>query len=152
MKRCYYGAEGKIQKVPVTPTQPQKTNDLTEYMQQAVSLVDLYVPPDPALIERAKNAGKLALNPIVPGKRVRIDFHDYVQAGDVLSIEIDVSSSRVLGIAVSTYIGTPKDPVNMTLSLETFPDGTIYPAKVTLDAAAKKTHVEVQNSGFRKVG
>jgi hypothetical protein len=52
---------------------------------------------------------------------------------------------------VSTYLGTPKDPVSMTLGLETFPDGTIYPAQVTLDATEKKTHVEVMNSGFHKV-
>jgi len=153
MKKCYYGAEGKVQKIPVAPTQPQKKNEkLTDYMHQAIGLVDLYVPPDPALIERAKNAGKFSIQVLEPGKRVRFGFSDYIQAGDLLSMDVDLANSHILGMQVSTYIGTPKDPVGMTLGLSTFPDGTIYPAKVTLDATAKKVHVEVQNSGFRKVG
>src|SRR3972149_4628029 len=118
MKRCYYGAEGKIQKIPVAPPQDGKKNeDLTKYMQQAVGLVDLYVPADPSLIGRAVSAGKVALQILEPGKRVRFDFKDYIQAGDLMSIEVDVANSRLLGIQVSTYIGTPKDPVSLTIGL-----------------------------------
>ena len=57
MNRCYYGAEGKVQKIPVTPPSDGKKNEkLTKYMQQAVGLVDLYVPADPSLIGRAVSA------------------------------------------------------------------------------------------------
>ena len=152
MKRCYYGAEGKLQKIPVAPPQDGKKNeDLTKYMQQAVGLVDLYVPADPSLIGRAVSAGKVNLQILDPGKRVRFDFKDYIQAGDLMSIEVDVANSRLLGIQVSTYIGTPKDPVSLTIGLATFPDGTVYPARISLDAKAKKVIVNVENSGYRKV-
>ena len=61
-------------------------------------------------------------------------------------------NSRLLGIQVSTYIGTPKDPVSLTIGLDTFPDGTVYPARISLDAKAKKVIVNVENSGYRTVG
>lgn len=153
MKRCYYGAEGKVQKIPVAPPQEGKKNEkLTKYMQQAVGLVDLYVPPDPSLTGRAVSGGKVTLQILEPGKRVRFDFRDYIQAGDLMSVEVDVTNGHLLGIQVSTYIGTPKDPVSLTLGLAAFPDGTIYPARVTLDAKAKKVIVDVENSGYRKLG
>ena len=152
MNRCYYGAEGKVQKIPVTPpTDGKKNEKLTKYMQQAVGLVDLYVPADPSLIGRAVSAGKVTLQILEPGKRVRFDFKDYIQAGDLMSIEVDVANSRLLGVQVSTYLGTPKDPVSLTIGLATFPDGTVYPARVSLDAKAKKVIVNVENSGYRKV-
>ena len=121
-------------------------------MQHAVGLVDLYVPPDPSLTGRAVSAGKFTLQILEPGKRVGFEFRDYIQAGDLLSIEVDLVNGRLLGIEVSTYIGTPKDPVSLTIGLATFPDGTVYPARVSLDAKAKKVIVNVETSGYRKVG
>ncbi len=151
MNRCYYGAEGKVQKIPVAPPQGSKPNqNLTAYMKQAVGLVDLYVPPDSNLVGRAMGAGKVGINLVEPGKRVRFDIRDYIQAGDVVSIDVDMTNQRLLGLQVATYIGTPKDPVSLTITLSTFPDGTIYPAKVTLVAKAKKVTVTLENSGFRK--
>lgn len=152
MNRCYYGAEGKVQKIPVTPEADGKKNKkLTKYMQQAVGLVDLYVPPDPSLTGQAVSGGKVTLQILEPGKRIRFDFRDYIQAGDLMSIEVDVPNSRLLSIQVSTYIGTPKDPVSLTISLGTFPDGTVYPERISLDAKAKKVIVNRENSGYRKV-
>src|SRR5262245_22915551 len=60
-KRCYYGADGKLQKVPVSATQAnmpgglrgrksaRKKEEITDYMQRAAGLIQQYVPPDPAV-------------------------------------------------------------------------------------------------------
>src|SRR5881397_2811560 len=70
--RCYYGADGGVTKVALTAPPPEKKKrglrgkiaaskkeELTDYMKQAVALVKSYVPPAPARIQAAKDAGKV---------------------------------------------------------------------------------------------
>jgi hypothetical protein len=152
MNRCYYGAEGNVQKIPVTPPQDGKEKEkLTAYMRKAVGLVDRYVPPEASRIQQALAAGRTAVQILEPGKRVRRGFPDYLLPGDELSVDVDVATGHLLGIQVSTYVDTPKDPVGLTLTLATFPDGTSYPARINLDVKAKQIVVTVENSGYRKV-
>ena len=83
--RCYYGADGKVQKVPLDQPAAAKENkggggrrgggrvkenivenkkeDIQEYMTSAVKLIHQYVPPDPAKIQAAKDAGRVKTNP-----------------------------------------------------------------------------------------
>ena len=163
--RCYYGADGAVQKVPVGAAPPQekkrglrgkiienKKEELTDYMQQAVGLVKLYVPPTPAKIQASKDAGKASLEILEPGKRIRLNFRDYVKPGDTLSVEVDLAGHRVLGLKVSTYLETEKDPVSLVVSFATLPDAANYASQVTLNAQAKNVTVNVTNSGHRKIG
>jgi hypothetical protein len=75
---------------------------------------------------------------------------DYFKPGDSLSIEIDLTSNRILGAGVDTTLGKDADPVTLDLRFDTFPDGTIYNSRSTLDAKAKKVTVVVQNGGYRQ--
>ncbi|MCI0617202.1 hypothetical protein L0244_29850, partial [bacterium] len=77
--RCYYGAEGKVQKVEISATQGKtpgglrgkiaknKKEEMTEYMQQAVETIKQYVPPDSALIQKSFQGGHAAIYPTQPG-------------------------------------------------------------------------------------
>src|SRR3990172_3618520 len=82
--RCYHGADGKVQKVLVAAPPPpekkrglrgriieSKKEELSDYMERAVNLVKLYVPPDPGLIQRAKDAGKASIHILEPVRRAR---------------------------------------------------------------------------------
>jgi hypothetical protein len=162
--RCYYGAEGTVQKVPVGAPQEAKSpkglrgkiakkkkEELTDYMQQAVALVQSYVPPAAAQIQRSKDAGKLAINILEPGRRVRLDFRDYAKPGDVLGIEVDLNSNVLLGLHVASYIDTPEDAVVLDVRFGTLADASVYAAQITLDAKAKQVTVVVQNSGYRRM-
>jgi len=162
--RCYYGADGKIQKVVVAAPPPpekkrglhgkiveNKKEELSDYMERAVNLVKLYVPPDPGLIQRAKDAGKASMLLLEPGRRVRLEFRDYLEAGDVVGVEIDLTTNRLLGLKVSSFLGSPQDPVGLDVRFATLDDGTGYPGVVQLDASAKQVQVGVQNTGYRKV-
>ena len=99
MNRCYYGADGGVQKVPLTTPPPEekkrglrgkiaesKKEEMTDYMKSAVALVKSYVPPMPALIEAAKEKGKVSVDVLQPGKRARLNFRDYLKPGDTLSV------------------------------------------------------------------
>jgi hypothetical protein len=164
-KRCYYGAEGSLQKVAVSTSPPpdkkrglrghiaeNKKEELTDYMKQAVALVKTYVPPDPARIQAVKDAGKVSLDMPGAGKGARVNFHDYAKPGDVLSIEVDPASNRLMGLTVATYLDGPKDAVTLGVRFSTLQDGTGYPASEVLVAKAKDLSVNITNSGYRKAG
>ena len=169
--RCYYGADGKVQKVsldpPAQPAQAKgggggrkgrlkekvvdnKKDEMKDYMAAAVALVHSYVPPNPAQIQAAKDAGRIAANPQAGGK-VRLVISQYVKAGDALTVDLDTAANRVVGLGVSTYLDKPDEPVTLAVLMSALPDGAIYAAQTTLDAKAKNITVVIQNSGYRPV-
>jgi len=163
-ERCYYGADGKLMKVLLTQSAPESTKpglrgkiaekkkeELTGYMQEAVSLVRRYVPPDPARIQAAKDAGKVALQLTEPGKRARLTFSDYLKSGDSLALDVDLTNNHPLAANVNSYLDSEKEPVTLAVTLGTLNDGTTYASKAVLDAKGKNLKVTVENGGYRKV-
>ena len=159
-QRCYYGADGVLQKVlvdasPPPPTKPglrgriiaNKTAELTDYMKSAVSLVKSYLPPDPAKIQASQNAGKVCIQVLDPGKRAQVNFHDYQQPGDNLAIVLNLATNVVAGAGVSSYLDSPTDIVTMDAKIGQLNDGTSYTSDITLNASAKNLTVTVQNTG-----
>jgi hypothetical protein len=162
-ERCYYGADGALEKLEVSESPEhakkrglrgliaeKKKEELTDYMKNAVSLVKSYVPPSPAKIQAAKDAGKASIEMLEPGKRARLNFRDYEKPGDNLGVEVDLVNNRVLGVKISTYLDDPTDAVTLDGRMGQLNDGTTYPADITLEAKAKNLMVTVQNSGYRK--
>jgi hypothetical protein len=173
--RCYYGADGKVQKVavgdaPAASPEPSgggdrgrrgsgkakqkiienKKEEIQEYMQRAVKLIHGYVPPTPAQIQAAKDAGRVTVTPQAGGQ-ARIAIAQYLQPGDSLTIDLDPAAHRLLGLAVNSYLDEPDDPVTLAVQMATLSDGALYAAQTTLDAAEKNIRVVIQNSGHRPV-
>jgi hypothetical protein len=162
-QRCYYGADGTLQKVLVDASPPpatkpglrgriiaNKTAELTDYMQKAVGLVKSYLPPDPAKLQASKDAGKVSLQVLEPGKRVQLNFHDYQLPGDNLAITIDIANNIVAGVGVTSYLDDPTDVVTLNAVMGQLNDGTLYTSSTALIASAKNLTVTVQNTGYRK--
>jgi hypothetical protein len=163
-KQCYYGADGVLQKVTVDASPPpdkkrgirgrviaRKTEELTDYMKQAVALVKTYVPTDPARIQAVKDAGNVSVDlPGGTGQGVRVNLRNYGKPGDVLTVVVDPASNRVTGLTVATYLSDAKDTVTLNVSFLSLQDGTGYPATEVLVAQAKNLTVTVTNSGYRK--
>ena len=160
---CYYGADGKVVKTPVAAPAEEKgkpglrgkiienkKEEMSAYMQSAVELVKSYIPPDPAKLQAAKDAGKIAMTVLDPGKRARIDIKDYEKPGDNLGVEIDMTTNQILGLSVASYLTDVKDAVTLTVTMSALLDGTGYPASITLDGVAKQIKVMVTNSGYKK--
>jgi len=164
VNRCYNGADGKVQKIPLVAPAPakkkrglrgriaeSKKEELTDYMKSAVALVKEYVPPEPVLIQRAKDAGKLSLSP-QPGQRARLTFADYLKPGDSLAITVDLANNRPVEAKVSTYIDSANEPVTLAINFGALENNATYASTIALVAKAKKLTVNVQNSGYRKMG
>jgi len=168
-KRVYYGADGKLQKLAMDGAAApapapagrggrggrvkekiveNKKDEMKEYMEQAVALVHLYVPPKPEDIQRAKDAGKVKTGAAGPG-RARLEFTDYIKPGDRLAIDVDAAANRLTGVNVASYTEKPDDAVTLEVKLGALADGTSYTAQTTLNAAAKNIRVVIQNAGHR---
>jgi hypothetical protein len=164
MNKCYHGADGKVQKVPLTTPPPEekkrglrgkiveaKKEEMTDYMKSAVALVKQYVPPDQAKIQAAKDAGKVSVSP-QPGQRVRLTFADYVKPGDSLVLELDLASNRPLEAKVSSYLDSKDDAVTLDVRFSTLDNNATYTSTTALDAKGKNLTVNVENSGYRPMG
>jgi hypothetical protein len=167
-KRCYYGADGKIQKLAIgeapepkaAPTGGRrgarlkakivenKKSDVQEYMERASVLIHQYVPPAPAQVQKVKDAGRLAITPLDQG-RVGVQFTDYLQSGDRLTVVVNAKANNLDSLIVATYLDKPEDIVALDVRFATLEDRTSYTAQTTLDAKAKNIRVVVQNSGHR---
>jgi hypothetical protein len=167
-QRCYYGADGKVQKLPIgsqaAPAQQasgsrrggrlkqrvveNKKEDMRDYMEQAAALIHQYVPPDPVRIQQAKDAGQVAITTPEPG-RARVELTNYLQANDRLAIDIDAVAGHLSGVNLNTYLDTPEDAITLNARFGTLTDGTSYVAHTALDVTAKNIRVVIENSGHR---
>jgi hypothetical protein len=165
-QRVYYGADGTLTKLPIGEPPPQaaqgggrggrlkkrivenKKDEMQDYMERAGNLIHLYVPPSPAQIQKAKDAGNMLLRPPQQGK-VRVEFPEFVQPSDLLAIDVDAAALLLSAINVATYLDKPEDAVTLDVRFATLADGTSYTSQTTLDAKAKNIRVVVENSGHR---
>lgn len=162
MNRCYHGADGKVQKIPLTTPPPAqkkrglrgriaeaKKEELTDYMKDAVALAKQYAPPEPVLIEKAKDAGKVTVQPL-PGQKARLTFSDYLKPGDRLALDVDLANNRPLTAKVSSYLDSQTEPVTLDVRFSTLDNNATYTAGTTLNAPSKSLRVAVENSGYRR--
>jgi hypothetical protein len=171
-QRCYYGADGKVQKIAMgeKPAAKEasggggggrrgggrvkkqivenKVEDIQDYMEAAAALIHQYVPPQAELVQKAKDAGKMAVNSVDAGK-VRLEFKDYVVPGDRFTIDLNAAANSIAAVNVNTYLEEPEDVVSLDVRFAALPDATSYPAQTTLDAKAQNIRVVIQNSGHR---
>lgn len=162
MSKCYHGADGEVQKIPLTTPPPaakkrglrgkvaeSKKEEMTGYMKSAVALVKQYVPPEPVLIEKAKQAGKVSVSPL-PGQRARLTFSDYVKPGDSFALVLDLGNNRPVEAKVSSYLDSRQDAVTMDVKFSTLDNNATYASKTTLNAPSKSLSVSVENTGYRR--
>ena len=151
MNKCYYGMDGKVQKVPVIPPgQGKKNEKLQDFVQSAVALLQSYVPPDPTLIQRAVDLGNITIQVLDPGRSAGLVLSNYILPGDNLTLKLDLTNNTLTSTSVATYLDEPKDSVALSFDFRSLVDGTTYPAHITLTAPSKHLHIAVENSGYRK--
>jgi hypothetical protein len=159
---CSYAPTGKSQCTPTGPPPAQKregplrervvekkTEELTTYMQQVKGVIGLYVPPDPARMEAAKAAGNMSVSAPGTGEAALI-FKNYAQPGDSMSLDFAMVARKLSGLSVNTYVGDPSGTVTLTVQFAPLPDGTNYPAREVVNAAAKGIQVTITNSNYQK--
>ena len=78
------------------------------------------VPPDPAKIEAAKEAGRIAAKTKAGGKVQLVISHDQ-QPWDSLTLDVDAAENRLLGLGVDTYLDKPDESVTLAVQISSLP-------------------------------
>ena len=163
IESCRYGPDGKVQKTPLTapPEKKQmrglkkrvvekKTDEMKDYMERVVALIQRYVPPQPELINADVAGGNASFSP-QPGGML-LQFKNFVKSGDLVSFTVDSAAKAIRQVRVDTYLDdADKDKVALTVEFLTLPDGTNYAASKKLDVAAKKIVVAITTKNFQKL-
>jgi hypothetical protein len=160
---CRYGPDGKVQKTPVVEPPPperkrglrgkvvaKKTGEMKEELESAAALVHQYVPPSPDMIQVVMNAGTASLSQAGPGA-MALKFPGYVKAGDALSLTFDTNVKTLRRMDVATWLEQPSDTVTFQAAMQSLPDGTDYPAAITLRIPASQIEVRITNSNYQKL-
>lgn len=160
--QCYFGVDGTLTKVATGATKDakkpggirgkiaeNKKEDMNDYVEAALKKIKGYIPPNADVIQKIYTGGKVGVQVLEPGKKFKLDFPDYAEAGDKLSISIDKANKLLLNYTVNTFVEGPKDPVSLNITFKTLPDGTTYPGNLTFESASKKVKIVIANSGFK---
>lgn len=162
--QCSYGPGGQVQKIPMGAQQapPQqkgirgrivekKTEEMKDYMQQVQSLLSLYVPPNPELMQQAFQKKDVSIDKTMGNSGVQLVFRNYAKQGDQMTIGFDPMNKKITTLNVNTYMDNPQDAVTLAVQMATLPDGTSYPAMTTLNATQKQIQVATRNSNYAKL-
>jgi len=163
IESCRYGPDGKVQKTPLSAPPEKKearglkkrvvekkTDEMKDYMERVVSLIQRYVPPQPELIKADVAGGNASFSPQAGG--MLLQFKNFVKSGDLVSFALDTTAKAIRQLKVDTYLDdADKDKVALTVDFQTLPDGTNYASSKTLDVAAKKIVVAITSKNFQKL-
>lgn len=161
--QCYYSVDGKLTKVATGATTQEaqkgglrgkiianKKEDMAEYIERAIGRINAYLPPAGDKIMQIYNSGKAGIQVLEPKKKFKLSFPDYLQAGDQLSVSMDMANQKLMDVSVVTFIDTPSDKVLFDVAYGALPDGTQYAATTTLISDEKQLKIVITNSGFKK--
>lgn len=163
--RCYYGADGQVEKVPVESAPEaaakekrglrgkiveNKKEEVGDSIKEAMALVKSYVPPDPGRIQSAKESGRVALNPPDAQGKAQMVIKDYLKPGDSLTLQLNAATNTLAGLTVASYTDKEKDAVGLKVAMGALTDGTTYPANILLDVKSQDLSIAITNSGYKK--
>ena len=163
--QCSYGPNGQVMKVPMGDQQqaPQqrgrlrervvekKTDEMKAYMQQVQSLLSMYVPPNPELIQQAMQKHNVSIDKTMGSPLTNIVFKNYAKDGDQMVVGFDTAAKKIATINVNTYMDKPGDAVTLAIQMGSLPDGTNYAQQTVLNATAKQIQVTTTNANYAKI-
>jgi hypothetical protein len=164
IESCRYGPDGKVQKTQLSDPVEQKkkrglrgkivekkTDEMKDYMERTISLIERYVPPSPDKLKVVVTAGNASLSQAGPDA-IQLQFRNYVKSGDAVTFTVDKVAKTIRQLSVNTYLGEQdKDAISLTVNFQTLPDGTNYAAGKVLNVAAKQIVVNIEDSNYKKL-
>jgi hypothetical protein len=161
--QCYYSVDNKLMKVPIGNAQEAKSPggirgkvaankkaSMKDYVEQCVAKIQEYLPPSGEKLQSLYATGKTTLAVLKPNELFKINFSDYLQAGDAMAVSIDQEKKLLTEINVNTYVDGPEDKIAFKITYAQLPDGTQYAKQTVLDMPAKKLKIVIANDGYKK--
>jgi hypothetical protein len=157
-----YNGAGELTKMPIETDQTKQASgiskrplvrkkaDMQDYIERAVTRIQNYVPPKPAVLQYLLENGCASLGQSEAGKS-ELRFKDYFEPGDSIVFTYDAVSKTLLRATIASTLGNPKDPVTLEVSFETLPDGVNHVTSAILNAKRRKIQVKKENVLYQKV-
>jgi hypothetical protein len=166
---CRYAADGTVVKTalgasaqhepgprggPFKHIAEAKKEKIQNEVEQIQSLVQTYLPFNPEKIKEVLRAGKVFFEHDGTNSDAVI-LADYAKPGDQLRISLNQTTKQIDRISIKTYLDGPEDGVDVDVAVDIrfaiLPDGTMYPALMSIEAPSKKLSITTANSKFSKV-
>ncbi len=150
-ERCHYGPNGTLERADVSRDAGRvvRPTDFTPPWQNALSLVNSYIPLNASAMQAAKRAGRITVTVLQPGKHARVNILDYYKVGDQVGIEIDLANNRISRVTVTTYLDNITDVVTLNAKMAQLSDGVSYASAIMLEDRMRSLNVAVQDTGYR---
>lgn len=128
----------------------KKQEEYKDYADSIKSLIEQYVPPDKDQIERAKEAGGVAVSPVAGNEgQIELAFSNYVKQGDKMTIVFDKAQKAIVSVAIQSYLNDPKDEVTAEVQFSAIPNGPNHVSSVTINGVSKQLTIAIQNSNYQ---
>jgi len=164
IESCRYGPDGTVQKTQLSePVEKKKkpglrgkiiekkTDEMKDYMERTISLIERYVPPSPDKLKAVVAAGNTSLSQAGPDA-IQLQFKDYVKSGDAVTFTVDKAAKAIRQLSINTYLDEQdKDAISLAVNFQTLPDGTNYAADKILNVTAKQIVVKISGSNYQKL-
>ena len=171
---CKYAADGTVvctalgtsvqqesgPRGPLKQIAEAKKEKIQDELEQIESLVQTYLPFNPEKIKEGLRASKVFFEHDGTNSDAII-LADYAKSGDQLRISLNQSTKQVERISIKTYLDAPEDDLTTDVAADVavavdvhfaiLPDGTVYPALMSIEAPSKKLSITTANSKFSKV-
>ncbi len=125
----------------------KEREDVEKYLKGLGQLLHQYTLPTPGAVMNFLDAATPV--PSGPGQ-LMITGQGVVQPGDSLTVYVDAATRRTKRIVVSSAF--QGDPVSLTATFATLPEGLNYPAYAEVIVPAKGYDLQVQNFNFQRNG
>jgi len=160
LELCNFGPDGKLQRTVLNDQSAplpggffrrkiaeNKRKDVETYLKGLGELLRQYtLPTAGAVLDFMDSA---ATTP-GPGGQVLMTGQNVVQPGDSMTIWVDAMTKKTRKVAVSTSF--QGNPVNLTATFKTLPNGLNYPAYADLTVPPKGYTILVQNFDYQMNG
>jgi hypothetical protein len=157
-----FGPDGKLQKTPLdlsdddrarfglrAKTAERKIDDVIQFVESVMALVQQYVPPDAQQLEWDVQHGKLKMDPESTETTYRMITSNYLQEGDRMLLAFDKTDDDMVTLWIDTYLDQPANAINIDVQFKPMANGPTHPSHVTVNGASKEVIITIQNLNYQ---
>jgi hypothetical protein len=126
-----------------------KSQEYKEYGQQISALAKQYTTPNPDLLTKAAQQGKVSIQS--SNGIANLVIKDYLKPGDSVTMMIDDQTHSPVSVQIKSYLSDQKDAVNISAEFGKLPDGLSHVVNATIQGVSKQLTINDQNANYKKL-
>jgi hypothetical protein len=127
-----------------------KVEDKQEYLQQLISLSNLYLTPSQPSIHKLFQTGQFWQGTGPTNPVIRIEVSNLVKPGDALTLTIDPQTKKPRQARIETNLDG--DPMSVVADYRVLPNGPSYVARTVIQAPEAQMQIKIENFDYVRQG